>query len=302
LNKKETPDAKAVVKALEGFYLKVGGVEAHKFGIQQGLQLAKKNIESDAGQQLQNLMNFELGLQQTSSDTTTSRPSSSRTDLTSQVDSGLSDDRTGQATRHRNVREHYDTIAEAEEYLLTTTTGEAINTLGKTIRENYKWQDIKTAWKYVEQQGREHTYKKGKGLVHPEQVHPDLLFTNYTAQATVIGAIRKAWYTIQQEVKKFKQQERGKVIEKHTKSARTASKVKHINTRLIDDGTPRQQQFKDMERDFKILVSNYKLELQRVKSIPTDNRFKQGEIKRLQNLIKDYEGKIAQVQRQQRNR
>ncbi len=52
---KEKTGAKDVVKALSDMYAITGGLEAHKFGIQQGLAMAKKNTESPDGLSLVSL-------------------------------------------------------------------------------------------------------------------------------------------------------------------------------------------------------------------------------------------------------
>lgn len=56
-------DAKATMKAMEGMYTKIGGLEAHKFGIQQGMNLALSSAQSKDGVELVNLAMSEMSPQ-----------------------------------------------------------------------------------------------------------------------------------------------------------------------------------------------------------------------------------------------
>lgn len=53
-----TPQAKDVISSLEQMYTKIGGLEAHKFGINQGMQLAVAAAKTGEGS---NLMDLALG-------------------------------------------------------------------------------------------------------------------------------------------------------------------------------------------------------------------------------------------------
>ncbi len=134
---KEKTGAKDVVKALTDMYTLTGGLDAHKFGIQQGLELAKKNAESPEGQ---SLVSLAIGLP-TSLTAKESGLSGSSLKI---PPSGLvvPDTTGGTAQRHQKLKDHYDEIA----YQKTLITTVQIKVLGEFIYDNWPYQEIRLAY------------------------------------------------------------------------------------------------------------------------------------------------------------
>lgn len=134
---KEKTGAKDVVKALSDMYAITGGLDAHKFGIQQGLELAKKNAESPEGQ---SLVALAIGLPATVTEKESGLLGSSLTTPPSGL--VVPDITGGKADIHKKLRQHFEDI-ERDERIYTTAD---IKELGLFIADNWDINNIKHAF------------------------------------------------------------------------------------------------------------------------------------------------------------
>ncbi len=289
-NKNEKPGSKDVVKALSDMYAISGGLEAHKFGIQQGIEMAKKKTES---QDVQTLIALENGLtSEQQSAIQESFDSNKSTSLLGGPNKLFIDEDTTQLGAPRQQQHKAIKVIVEEQFKgLSTVTSVEIRKLAGILADNETPTAIAQAFKSIRDNETEEQVLR---------LQINYLDRNMPVhhRAALKKAILYAWLKL---VKPHLAARKAQALKAKFKSQQRGGQLGSVNLRAAFTNKGVNKDILIQQREiFSVQLDVQKDILRRLKTIaPSTNRAI--EIKKVMNIILDLQKKLANIKIQLSN-